>query len=35
MALALTAFVSAANMFSLVALTHYLLHHNVSERPAS
>ena len=27
---ALTAFVSAANMFSLGALTHYLLHHNVS-----
>lgn len=30
-ALGLTAFVSAANIFSLGALTHYLLHHNVSE----
>jgi uncharacterized membrane protein len=29
-ALALTAFVTAANIFSLGALTHYLLHHNVS-----
>jgi uncharacterized membrane protein len=29
-ALALTAFVSAANVFSLVELTHYLLHHNVA-----
>jgi uncharacterized membrane protein len=29
-ALALTAFVSAANIFSLVELTHYLLHHEVS-----
>jgi uncharacterized membrane protein len=29
-ALGLTAFVSAANIFSLGALTHYLLHHNVS-----
>ncbi len=28
-ALSLTAFVSAANIFSLAALTHYLLHHNV------
>jgi uncharacterized membrane protein len=28
-ALGLTAFVSAANVFSLVELTHYLLHHNV------
>jgi uncharacterized membrane protein len=30
-ALTLTAFVSAANIFSLVALTHFLLHHNVSD----
>ena len=30
-ALALTAFVSAANVYSLAALTHYLLHHNVSQ----
>jgi uncharacterized membrane protein len=30
-ALGLTAFVSAANIFSLAALTHYLLHHNVSK----
>jgi uncharacterized membrane protein len=30
-ALALTAFVSAANVYSLAALTHYLLHHNVSK----
>ena len=30
MALGLTAFVSAANIFSLGALTHFLLHHNVS-----
>jgi uncharacterized membrane protein len=30
-AIALTAFVSAANVFSLVELTHYLLHHNVTE----
>ncbi len=29
-ALGLTAFVTAANVFSLVALTHFLLHHNVS-----
>jgi uncharacterized membrane protein len=29
-ALGLTAFVSAANVFSLVELTHFLLHHNVS-----
>ena len=29
-ALGLTAFVSAANIFSLGALTHHLLHHNVS-----
>ncbi len=29
-ALGLTAFVSAANIFSLGALTHYLLHHDVS-----
>lgn len=29
-ALGLTAFVSAANTFSLAELTHYLLHHNVS-----
>ncbi len=28
-ALSLTAFVSAANVFSLVELTHFLLHHNV------
>jgi uncharacterized membrane protein len=30
-ALSLTAFVSAANIFSLGALTHYLLHHKVAE----
>ncbi len=30
-ALAMTAFVSAANIYSLAALTHYLLHHVVSE----
>jgi uncharacterized membrane protein len=30
LALGLTAFVTAANVFSLGALTHYLLHHNVS-----
>jgi len=30
-ALGMTAFVSAANVYSLVALTHYLLHHNVSD----
>jgi uncharacterized membrane protein len=30
-ALSLTAFVTAANIFSLGALTHYLLHHNVSD----
>jgi uncharacterized membrane protein len=29
-ALSMTAFVSAANVFSLGALTHFLLHHNVS-----
>jgi hypothetical protein len=29
-ALGLTAFVSAANVYSLGALTHYLLHHNVA-----
>ncbi len=29
-AIGLTAFVSAANVFSLAALTHFLLHHNVS-----
>jgi len=29
-ALGLTAFVTAANVFSLVELTHFLLHHNVS-----
>ncbi len=29
-ALSITAVVSAANVFSLVALTHFLLHHNVS-----
>jgi uncharacterized membrane protein len=29
-ALGMIAFVSAANVFSLAALTHYLLHHNVS-----
>ncbi len=29
-AVGLVALVSAANIFSLVALTHYLLHHNVS-----
>jgi uncharacterized membrane protein len=31
-ALGLTAFVSAANIYSLAALTHYLLHHNVSSQ---
>jgi uncharacterized membrane protein len=31
LALSLTALVSAANIFSLAALTHYLLHHNVAE----
>jgi len=30
-ALSLTAIVSAANIFSLGALTHFLLHHNVSD----
>lgn len=30
-ALTLTAFVSAANIYSLGALTHYLLHHKVSD----
>jgi uncharacterized membrane protein len=30
-ALGLTAFVSVANIYSLSALTHYLLHHNVSQ----
>jgi uncharacterized membrane protein len=30
-ALGLTAFVSAANIYSLAALTHYLLHHNVNK----
>ena len=30
-AIGLTAFVSAANVYSLGALTHYLLHHNVSQ----
>lgn len=30
-ALTLTAFVSAANIYSLGALTHYLLHHQVSD----
>ena len=30
-ALGLTAFVSAANVYSLAALTHFLLHHNVSD----
>jgi uncharacterized membrane protein len=30
-ALSLTAFVSIANIYSLAALTHYLLHHNVSQ----
>jgi uncharacterized membrane protein len=30
-ALGLTAFVSAANIFSLGALTHYLLHHHVGD----
>jgi uncharacterized membrane protein len=30
-ALGLTAFVSAANIYSLAALTHYLLHHSVSK----
>ncbi len=29
-AIGLTAFVSAANVYSLVALTHYLLHHTAS-----
>lgn len=31
--LGMTAFVSAANVFSLVLLTHYLLHHNVANGP--
>jgi uncharacterized membrane protein len=31
MALSLTAFVGAANIYSLVALTHYLLSHDVSQ----
>jgi uncharacterized membrane protein len=30
-ALGMTAFVSVANIYSLGALTHYLLHHNVSQ----
>ncbi len=30
LALGLTAFVSAANVYSLAALSHFLLHHNVS-----
>ena len=30
-AIGLTAFVSAGNVYSLGALTHYLLHHNVSQ----
>jgi uncharacterized membrane protein len=30
-ALSLTAFVTAANIFSLAALTHFLLHHNVAD----
>lgn len=30
-AISLTALVSAANVFSLIELTHYLLHHNVTE----
>jgi uncharacterized membrane protein len=30
-ALSLTAFVSAANIFSLAALTHFLLHHQVAD----
>jgi len=30
-AIGLTAFVSAANVFSLAELTHFLLHHNVSD----
>jgi hypothetical protein len=30
-ALSLTAFVSAANVFSLVELTHFLLHHDISK----
>jgi uncharacterized membrane protein len=30
-AIGLTAFVSAANIFSLGALTHFLLHHNVAD----
>jgi uncharacterized membrane protein len=33
-ALGLTAFVSAANVYSLGALTHHLLHHKVSNGPA-
>jgi uncharacterized membrane protein len=32
-ALALTAFVSAANIFSLAALTHFLLHHEKYNKP--
>ena len=34
-ALGLTAFVSAANVYSLGALTHYLLHHHAPQRHAS
>ncbi len=33
-ALGMTAFVSAANVYSLGALTHYLLHHKVANGPA-
>ncbi len=33
-ALGMTAFVSAANVYSLGALTHYLLHHSVANGPA-
>jgi hypothetical protein len=33
-AVGLTAFVSAANIYSLAALTHYLLHHSVEEGKA-
>ncbi len=34
-AIGLTALVSAANIFSLVELTHLLLHHNVEQRTAA
>lgn len=33
-AIGLTAFVGAANVYSLAALTHYLLHHNIESKQA-